>query len=118
MSTETTETTMSPDASGAVDLGAAVRELGDRIALVKAVIAGADRHRVVVASVLAVVANSALARPILAALGLPYPPATFASAQGPAAGRAPVRRRFVARTTADAPGRRRRCADVDPTCAR
>jgi len=54
-----TRPTTHADAGSGVDIAAAVRELGDRIALVKAVIAGADRHRVLVASVLAVVANSA-----------------------------------------------------------
>jgi len=46
MSNETTDTTTRADAGDGVDVAAAVHELGDRIALVKAVIAGADRDRV------------------------------------------------------------------------
>jgi hypothetical protein len=68
-------------------------------------------------SVISVVVDSAIARGARAARAAVHADDVRACA-GPAAGRALVRRRFVARTTADALGRGRICADVDPMCAR
>jgi hypothetical protein len=56
-------------------------------------------------SVVAVVVDDAMARAVLATLGLPCTPSHPRANTGPAAGRVLVRRRFVACTTADAFGR-------------
>ena len=69
-------------------------------------------------SVIAVVVDSALARAVLAALGAAVHAGDVRACAGPAAARALVRRRFVARTTPDAPGRGRICPDLDPMYAR
>ncbi len=69
-------------------------------------------------SVVAIVVDSAMARAVLAALGLTCTPATSRWQGGPPPGRALVRRRFVTRPTANTFGQGSVCAEVAPTYAR